>query len=299
MSKFLFSTLREIAEEAVKELKNVGIPAEIRTVTKDNGVEVLSIVCGDGSLRPDVFVTKSTSVCDLVEMAKKSLEQVRLGKIEDGVYAALNFEQAKAQLRPFVLNLAKNREFIKERDMVYKPFLDLAVGVSVGIGTTDANGRTSIKVNKYLLDTWKTSFENVLEEAINNHRGEMIFGSVSEILARTTGMDVELAKEMDQINVMMGLPVMYCLRNYYCLDGAAYIADEAVLKRVAERLAVDSFYILPSSRHELLIMSNETGVKKFELQDMVAKVNATEVPEADFLSNSVYLYQNGQVKITA
>lgn len=58
-------------------------------------------------------------------------------------------------------------------------------------------------------------------------------------------------------------------------------------------------YILPSSRGELIVVPNIIGTNGFDLQNMVADVNRTVLKVSDFLSDSVYLYRGGQVKITA
>jgi hypothetical protein len=52
----------------------------------------------------------------------------------------------------------------------------------------------------------------------------------------------------------------------------------------------DSYYILPSSIHELILLADDGISTVEELQNMVREINQTEVSESDFLSDEVYHY---------
>ena len=51
-----------------------------------------------------------------------------------------------------------------------------------------------------------------------------------------------------------------------------------------------SYYILPSSIHELILLADDGTLTVEELQNTVREINETEVSESDFLSNEVYHY---------
>lgn len=51
-----------------------------------------------------------------------------------------------------------------------------------------------------------------------------------------------------------------------------------------------SYYILPSSIHELIILADDGTSTVEELQNTVREINQTEVSESDFLSDEVYHY---------
>lgn len=51
-----------------------------------------------------------------------------------------------------------------------------------------------------------------------------------------------------------------------------------------------SYYILPSSVHELILIVDDGTSAVEELQNTVREINETEVSESDFLSNEVYHY---------
>jgi hypothetical protein len=80
---------------------------------------------------------------------------------------------------------------------------------------------------------------------------------------------------------------MYVLSNKQKVNGASAIL-------YAENLPFKDFYMLPSSRHEVLLVSMECGMSESALSAMVKEVNATEVSAEDRLSDNAYCYKDGE-----
>ena len=78
------------------------------------------------------------------------------------------------------------------------------------------------------------------------------------------------------------------LTNMKGIDGANVITSPKILKEVSEQLN-SSFYILPSSRHELIIVPDCYGIEPKYLTEMVREVNKN-LDEKDFLSDNIYHY---------
>lgn len=287
-------TLRDIAEEAAKKLMEKGVPAEVKDVTKENGQTLTGIMIGDGNVRPCIYVSGRDSVCTIVECS------LIINQIWD-------FEKVKLQLRPFVINYGRNKEMLEEKNLVFRQFLDLAVGVKIVL-QQDHEGVASIKISECFLKKWQMSADDVINQAIENHRKDMFFMSMDELLG-------SLVKEMhesscdDAVDELLscgpaplfgGVHIpMYVLSNNQKIDGAAFIADDVTIREIAKRLGVDEMYILPSSIGELIVVPNIVGANGFTFQSMVADVNRTILNASEFLSDSVYLYHNGQVRIVA
>ena len=53
---------------------------------------------------------------------------------------------------------------------------------------------------------------------------------------------------------------------------------------------IGSFYILPSSRHEVLAISTEWNIGIDDLKTMVKIINSTEVRPEDWLSDEVFVF---------
>ena len=84
------------------------------------------------------------------------------------------------------------------------------------------------------------------------------------------------------------LPLCVCTAgNLGELYGASVLAYPSFSRFVFNKLG-GSFYILPSSQHEILLHKDNQDITKEELLEMVCKVNETEVPDEERLSNSVY-----------
>jgi hypothetical protein len=66
------------------------------------------------------------------------------------------------------------------------------------------------------------------------------------------------------------------------------------MQKVIDRIGTD-FYVIPSSIHELLIISAVANMDREELVTMVKEVNQLAVEEHERLSNQVYRYslENG------
>ena len=63
-----------------------------------------------------------------------------------------------------------------------------------------------------------------------------------------------------------------------------------MLEDVHKKMEGD-YYILPSSLHEVLILSKEVGFTPAELRKMVVEVNREQVDPEERLGNDVYEFQ--------
>ena len=89
---------------------------------------------------------------------------------------------------------------------------------------------------------------------------------------------------------------MWVLSNESRVDGAVAIASQETLKAAHEKLGED-FYVLPSSRHEILLVPQSMVTDVEDLKQMVKEVNATEVSKIDKLSDSVYHFNGRHLSI--
>ena len=82
---------------------------------------------------------------------------------------------------------------------------------------------------------------------------------------------------------------MWVLTNSHKMLGAASLIYEEQLHFLAQKLDSD-LYILPSSLHEVILLSTKMTENPSELAEMVAEVNEEQVDLEDQLSNNVYHY---------
>ena len=81
---------------------------------------------------------------------------------------------------------------------------------------------------------------------------------------------------------------VYVLTNESNSYGAAVLTRMDVLRDLYSKIG--SFYILPSSRHEVLAISTEWNVNLDDLKEMVKIINSTEVRPEDWLSDEVFVF---------
>lgn len=89
---------------------------------------------------------------------------------------------------------------------------------------------------------------------------------------------------------------LYVLTNEFGSYGAVWMLFIEVMKNVYEVIG-NNYYILPSSVHELILVSDREGMNPCDLKDMVCTVNKTEVDTIDKMSDSVYFFDSSRYEI--
>ena len=162
----------------------------------------------------------------------------------------------------------------------------MAVTYHVEISDNE-NGLMSYPVTNELFDEYGLTFDEFDKAATANSELLMPkrFGTIGEI----TGAPFSFTKKEDE---------MYILTNTSGLNGAASIFYNNVAKDISEDVFEgEDYYILPSSIHELILISTH-GREIDKLEAMVRDVNNTVVEETDFLSDNVYRYNHETNTIT-
>lgn len=84
-------------------------------------------------------------------------------------------------------------------------------------------------------------------------------------------------------------PVQVIVTNEARMFGAINIYNEDCIKQVQEKLHANNFYVLPSSKHEVICCPTE-GIEVDDLLTMVTEINQTQVKEEDRLGDFVLYY---------
>lgn len=90
------------------------------------------------------------------------------------------------------------------------------------------------------------------------------------------------------------MPDQVIVTNEACYFGAVNIYNEDCIRQIQEKLHTDNFYVLPSSKHEVICVPTE-GIKIDDLLKMVTDINHTQVMEEDCLGDFV-LYYDGDTR---
>ncbi len=90
---------------------------------------------------------------------------------------------------------------------------------------------------------------------------------------------------------------LYILTNSIGVNGAVYMIYDDILRDFAKEHG--SFYILPSSIHELLLFPCDREEEREGLIEMVKEVNEYIVDDTEYLSDTVYFYNADKGQIVA
>lgn len=182
-----------------------------------------------------------------------------------------------------VINAEMNRELLKT--VPYKIVAgNLAEVARFRVKSDDESNSSFLITNQHLKHLHMLDDE-VLEIAHKNTENqEYILQSLYKLTLDMLS-DEELREIFEDEYTDEGV---YVLTNKTNLEGANVIASERILREVSEK--IDSgFYALPSSRHEIIIVSDKFNVDPKYLQQMVCEVNQT-LKQKDFLSDDIYYY---------
>ena len=99
---------------------------------------------------------------------------------------------------------------------------------------------------------------------------------------------------VDEWEPAVGEECMYVLTNMTSCNGSGAIFCDELLEKIQTKLDCD-YYLLPSSIHEVIIVPDEGGYDRSELDAMVKTINATEVDANDRLADHVFYYSGGRL----
>lgn len=237
---------------------------------------------------------------------------ITFSEIVDGVYSQimshkddirdfnaaclLDWNVAKKHIYMKLVNAEKNKELL--RMAPHRIFLDLAVVYYIEANdVAGGQGVCSIMIYGQHMSIWGKDEEKLYEAAIHNMRsnGMPVFESIGGILNHLVQGNLSALESGG--DPMDG---MYVLTNQRKCYGASEILDKNTLKEISNKLGGD-FIALPSSIHEVIILPMEGWMKYKELASIVREVNATEVGVEEYLSDHVYVYEqgNGSLAIAA
>lgn len=199
----------------------------------------------------------------------------------------LSWENAKKRVYPVLVSKEQNHEFLK--NLIWQPFLDLAVCYMLVLPLNEGQG--NIRIKQEHLDQWGIDEQELAEQAEkNNLKQDYSLKDMEELCFKLlTG-----SKAGEKEKLECG--GMYVLSNRNNMYGAAKLLCKPFLEKIS---GGRSFYILPSSVHESILVPDQEGIPKNELDEMVREVNSTMVAEEEVLSDHAYFYDSrtGQIQM--
>ena len=238
-------------------------------------------------------------------LAGDSFEEVMefsAGKLADAFqnipdqYKSFKISYAEEKIVMMLVNTEQNKEMLKKAP--HREFNDLSIVYRYMTGMEQGN-RDTVLVDNGLAKAFGMSEQQLYEAAAINTKKLFppLVKTVDEIIREMfikDGMPEEFADMM-----LLRCPPdfsMYMITNDQIYNGAVSMLYEEKLHELAEKLG-DDLYILPSSIHEVMVVSARLNDPE-TLAQMVTEINMDQVDLEERLSNQVYFYDKDLRKIS-
>lgn len=178
-----------------------------------------------------------------------------------------------------LINYEKNKKLLER--IPYIPFLNLAVVFYCLLPDTSV-GNATVLIHNSHMEYWKITCGELYQDAKRNTPRLLPaeIKTMSQVLLELSeGLS---GPEEDEIP-------MYVLTNSGKALGAACILYDGMLKHCAKWLD-SSYYLLPSSIHEVILIPEKAVPDERELVAMVRDINRTQVLKTEVLSDQIYFY---------
>lgn len=223
-----------------------------------------------------------TIVDDIIRLYKKNMPEK---SVHDARFF-LNFDTVQPRIIHKVINTEKNQELLK--DVPHIDFLDLSIIFQIMLPNDDHFG--TIMIRNEHCKIWEIGIDELVFAARRN-TPKLLPNVCRNLEFLIEDIIKEDNKEEIDSDFMRGESVtgVLILSNDRFTNGASVILDKNFLRECSDRMN-SSYYILPSSIHEVLAIPDDGLINTADLKDMVKTVNDTEVNEEEILSYSVYYF---------
>lgn len=197
-------------------------------------------------------------------------------------YQFMDYAQARKRLVLKLLNREKNAELLKSTP--HMDHSDLSLIASYVLPDSTGNEYTCT-VNNKMLEIWNINREKLFADARASSES-MLPLKIRSMTDFMNDINLNLPKSN---NIISEAPELFILTNSICNCGASSIFYKGAAEKCLEIIGGD-FYILPSSVHELLLISKSKSPDPDSLRNTVAHVNSVCVKDTEYLSGNVYSF---------
>lgn len=296
-------------KQSVQEKVGKGYEVIIRQVSKNNGVilDGLSIGRRQDTFAPVVYLqpyyeqlgsnmTFDEIVNDIISIYKKYMGISMRNTAE----ALTVFNHVKDKVVFKLIQAETNRELLAEIPSI--PFLDMAIVFYLLLDKREEGQMTALIHNNHL-EVWNTTAEELYQLAKINAPKLLParLRTMEEVMFEIPMGQFTEIEEGDVISgvseEIQGKPALYVFTNQNGVNGAACILYDGYLEEFAKKKETD-ILILPSSIHEVLLITDNGILNYGDLEDIVKHINKNDVPVEDVLSDRIYRYSLAERKIS-
>ena len=294
--EFYEEIINAIREEIPEEIRDM-MEVDIREIVKANDTVLHGVVIK--APEQDIVLTIYIEDCikQLPEdFAMKNLAEAIISIYQVGMREApaveslsLEFDDIKDKLVVQLAEVERNKDRLRE--LAYKP-LDNGMVMLAYVVVQGERGNMRFAVTKEIAKGQNYDIEKMFETAMKNN--EPVLVDTKDVILSD---GVKNVQNLFDKELSGKLPdSMYTLTNSSTNLGAATLYYPDVQKRIADMLQ-NSYYVLPSSIHEVMILPCSVNDNPEFLRKMVREANETVVNPQEVLSDRVFMYDREKERL--
>ena len=208
----------------------------------------------------------------------------------------LIYENIRKNVVYRLVNTESNRDLLE--DIPHLEFLDLSIIFRCTVAQKDI-GPASILIHNVHMKLWDITIQELYQDAVMNtpRLEEYEIKSMTEVMREImteensdgSGQDAYMEEFSDSVP-------LYVLSNKNRIEGAGCMLYPDLMKDFSDTIG-SSFYIIPSSVHECLLLPPKEDVQGGEIRNMIKEINDTQVSIEERLSYSLYYYDKDEGRI--
>ena len=213
-----------------------------------------------------------------------------------------DFEKIKDSIVINVVNYDQNREDLE----LFSRYGEMAV--IYRIVKKAGTARMYITITPDMLEMWGKTKKEIHDLALSNTerlfpvKEKPLGAAVLEMeMQNLDSLEIpEIVKEQIREEMMRQKEEldtgMIILSNEENNHGASVLFYKGLLNRLSERYET-SYFIIPSSVHELMLYPDDGTVAEYQLKALLTEANNRSVPKEDWLSDNLYYYNRNKQKL--
>lgn len=284
--------LKELIKR-IEERYGGKVKGEVCTSVKNNNVPATGLLLKkEGEqVAPNFYLEKQfvdwmSGNCTLDEIAvhlSQTYEEELKHSSQLPSLISFEWEEFRHNVYMRLINTERNKERLQE--IPHQEFLDLSLVYSYSVPVFEEMAGTLVITNEHLklLNITKEELHQAAKS--NGERFQPIrLCEMKEMLLNIADkLGITVTEEDNQYHCL------YVITNKTGMFGAVAMILEEELKVFSKRIS-NSFYILPSSIHELILVPASCELSVEYLASMVHDINETHVDPTEVLSDSIYFY---------
>lgn len=288
--------------DAMKKTLGAGCRVECKEVRKNNGVILhgLLVLGENRNVAPTIYLDTFLEAYEAGATFGSIIQRLTDICKEDMLREAIDmeffrsFEKVRDRICYRLIGRKGNEELLE--DIPYIEFLDLAICFYYAYHG-DALGDGTILIHNSHMELWDTCTAELFGVAKRNTQRlfPWVCSSLAEVLDEIGAEDGDRITAAQEDIFLREMPLQV-LSNVKRAHGAICMLYPDLLDRLAGN-GQQNFYILPSSIHEVILLTDTGAESPGELKKMVTEVNRTQVAPEEVLSDSLYYYDSTDKRV--